>query len=330
MGIIFALGVCLTMLLPGASAQALAAGDDLTALEKSVPENVEDLLAIQKQVHKVLAHVTACTVGVQMGRAAGSGVIVSEDGFVLTAGHVASEPDREVTLILSDGKKIKGKTLGINRRMDSGLIKITTPGKWPYAPMGDSSKLHKGQWCLALGHPGGYKRGRPPVVRLGRILDQNDRFIQSDCALVGGDSGGPLFDLEGKVIGIHSRISESITANIHVPVDTFRETWDRLVKGDEWGSLFGRRPRRDAAYLGVIIAPDVKGCVIEEVIPESPADKAGLKEKDEVIRFDGTTINSLDELKEQVQKHKPGEVIRVEVRRDGKILEMRVKLTKRS
>src|SRR5207248_6192434 len=131
----------------------------------------------------------------------------------------------------------------------SGLIKITENGKkWPFAEMSDSAKLKKGQWCLSLGHPGGFRRGRAPVVRLGRVLKFDTTLIQTDCTLVGGDSGGPLFDMEGKVIGIHSRIGGAITANVHVPADTYTETWDRLVKGEALGG--GAFARATDARLG--------------------------------------------------------------------------------
>src|SRR3954466_942030 len=116
--------------------------------------------------------------------------------------------------------------------------------------MGISGALHKAQWCIALGHPGGFKLGRTAPLRLGRILDLRGTFITTDCTLVGGDSGGPLFDLDGKVIGIHSRIGASTLANIHVPVDTYTETWDRLAAAEAWGDRFAFGPR--GPLLGVV------------------------------------------------------------------------------
>jgi serine protease Do len=206
-------------------------------LDKPVPRNIQDLRAIQEQVKKVLAKVMPCTVAVRIGTNGGSGVIVSKDGYVLTAGHISNhKPGRPVTLILADGRHVKGKTLGSNKGMDSGMIQITDEGEWPVAKMGDASKLKKGQWCITLGHPDGYKPGRPPVVRLGRVLDYNAQEICTECALVGGDSGGPLFDLNGRVLGIHSSIRESIASNLHVPVNTYRTTWDRLVESEIWTS----------------------------------------------------------------------------------------------
>src|SRR5947209_6835185 len=126
-------------LVPALSARAAA--EERTALserslaavlDKPAPENVEDLKAIEVQVQAVLQKVLPCTVGVRVGGSWGSGVIVREEGYVLTAGHVSSQPDREVTLILMDGRQVKGKTLGANHRIDSGLIKITEEGTWPF------------------------------------------------------------------------------------------------------------------------------------------------------------------------------------------------------
>jgi len=177
---------------------------------KPVPVGIEDLRIIENRVKAIVKQLQRATVGVRNGRAAGSGVIVSKDGFVLTAAHVCAEPGRNVTLFLSDGRRVKGKTLGtFHGGIDAGLIKITEKGNWPVAEMGNSKKLKVGDWCIATGHPGGFDKDRAPVVRLGRIVLKRRGIIQTDCTIVGGDSGGPLFDIDGKVIGINSRIGAS-------------------------------------------------------------------------------------------------------------------------
>src|SRR5262249_4820106 len=136
---------------------------------------------------------------------------------------------------LENGKEVEGKTLGWHKSADAGLIKITTKGKYPAVDMGDSAKVKDGDWILTVGHPGGYKRGRTPVVRLGRVLGADETFFQTDTPLVGGDSGGPLFDMHGKVIGIHSWISQEIEQNMHVRVNVYRDDWDDLVASKSWG-----------------------------------------------------------------------------------------------
>jgi serine protease Do len=288
------------------------------ALDKLVPENVQDLRAIQQRVKKVMEKVMPAVVGIRIGHAAGSGVIVNKDGYVLTAGHISGEPDRDALLFLPDGRKLKGKTLGANVAIDSGMIRITEEGEWPFVEMGDASKLKQGAWCLALGHPEGFRLGRTPVLRLGRVLQRSDRTLRTDCALVGGDSGGPLFDLDGKVIGIHSRIGEYMTMNIHVPIDTYRATWDKLAKGEVWGG------RKRGPYIGVRLDEDDAECRIAEVDKDSPAEKAGLKADDVVIRFGKEPVEDLEDLLTLIKERKPGDEVPIRVRRGKKTLELKI------
>jgi serine protease Do len=308
-------------------------GPDLPpAVFKAVPEGIEDLKAIQKQVRAVAQKVSAATVGLRMGAAAGSGVIVSEDGYILTAGHVSGEPDRDCEIFLADGRRLKGRTLGSNKGIDSGMVKITEKGKWPFVEMGDSAKAKVGQWCLAIGHPGGYRPGRAPVVRLGRVSTASAFLIRTDNTLVGGDSGGPLFDLEGKVIGIHSRIGLSIADNVHVPVETFRETFDRLAKGETWGGFLGfgsgGRAARPA-WLGVQVDREAARCKLAEVTEGSPAEKAGFKTDDVITKFDGKKVDQFEDLSKLVGGKKPGDSVEVEVERGEKTMKLKVVLAKR-
>jgi serine protease Do len=298
-----------------------------SVLEKEVPETVADLRAIQKQVKTVLDRVQPCVVNVRVGGGQGSGVVISADGYVLTAGHVAGRPDRTAVIVFPDGRKAKGKTLGINTGIDSGLIRITDAGPWPFVPMGRSGDVKRGAWCIAVGHPGGFQEGRSPVVRVGRVLDASDSLLRTTCALVGGDSGGPLFALDGKVIGIHSRIGNSLAFNIHVPVDTYRETWDRLAKGELWGGRLGSRG--EGAYLGVQGDPEAKECRLMRIVPGSPAEKAGLREDDVVTRFGKRAISDYEELVAQIARRRPGDEVTLEVRRGDELLTMRVVLGKR-
>ena len=209
--------------------------------EHGSPATVEELRAIEKHVQKVLDKVMPAVVGLRVGPGQGSGVIVKEDGFILTAGHVSGTPNQNAQVVMPNGKVHKGKSLGKNGGIDSGMMKILDEGKYPHLEMGKSSDLKVGQWVVAIGHPGGFRPNRTPVVRVGRILVVNQFLIRTDCTLVGGDSGGPLFDMQGRVIGIHSRIGGlAITENIHVPIDTFVQTWDKLAKGEAWGGQLGQ------------------------------------------------------------------------------------------
>jgi serine protease Do len=308
------------------------------AFLKKAPEGVADLRAIQERVKAVLKKAIPAVVAIiirdpfERGTAAGSGVIITEDGFVLTAGHISQTPNQECVLILGDGKRVKGKTLGWHKSADAGLIKIVTKGKYPHLEMGDSRKLNPGNWCLTVGHPGGYKPGRPPVVRLGRVLFANRALIQTDTPLVGGDSGGPLFDMHGKVIGIHSWITDQISGNMHVPVNIYRDEWDRLAKGESWGTPLGegQRRTRSQAYLGVTFDPESDDLKIVEVYKGKAAEKAGLKAGDVLVRIDDHKLSQRDDLTRYLRSKKPGEEITVEARRDGKPVKFRVTLTRRS
>jgi len=298
------------------------------ALAKLAPETIDDLKAIQEQTKAVLKKVMSCTVGLRVRGASGSGVIVSEDGMVLTAGHVVGEANLDVGVILPDGRIVKGKTLGANRTIDSGMLKITDTGKYPFVELGGSKDLKLGEWVLAIGHPGGYKVGRSPVVRVGRIGRTNDQFIQTDCTLVGGDSGGPLFDMQARLIGIHSRISGPITTNIHVPVDTYRDTWDRLAKAEVWGRGFGGRNVIEG-YLGLYCESDTNGCKIVTLTPGQAAEKAGLRVGDVVLRFDEKEFKDFTELGDLIAGKKPDQEVAIEVRRGKEELTLRVKIGRR-
>jgi serine protease Do len=251
---------------------------------------------------------------VRIGRAQGSGVIVSPDGFVLTAGHVSGVAGRPVTVIFPDGKTAKGITLGANQGIDSGLIRITDKGRWPYLNIGSMKDVKTGDWCLAVGHPGGFKAGRPPVVRLGRVIVRNPNFIQTDATLVGGDSGGPLFDMHGRVMGINSRIGMRSSQNIHVPISTFDEEWGRLATSEVWGSRIGRTR---GARLGVNGKDHPSGCLITGTPDGLPASRAGLRAGDIVTKFDGQPVKSMQDLVRVVKGKRPGDKVVVEVLRDG-------------
>jgi serine protease Do len=299
---------------------------------KDYPENIADLKALQTQVEAVVTRVSPAVVGLRVGGGQGSGVIISDDGYVLTAGHVASAPGHDVTVVIGNGRTFKGKSLGVNYDADSGLVKILDPapngGKWPFVEIGKSSQLKKGQWCIVLGHPGGFRQGRTPPLRLGRILDPSSKFIRTDCTLVGGDSGGPLFDLEGRVIGINSRIGNSLNDNMHVPVDTFYDTWDRLASSQSWGEGF-LNMRPGAPYLGLDAAKGAPDCRIGEIFPDMPAAKAGLHVGDLITSFDGQKVANFGELMLKLGQHKPGDGVRIVVKRDNQTLTLSITIGQR-
>jgi serine protease Do len=226
------------------------------------PKNLAELKAMEEKFKSVVEKVRPTVVGVQVGNSRGSGVIISEDGYVLTAGHVVTKPYQPVVFTFADGKTAKGTTLGMFKTTDSGVMRITDPGKYPFSEKGRSADLQLGEWCLAMGHPLGYQPGRPPVVRVGRILQIQDSVLQTDCPMINGDSGGPVFNLDGKVIGINSRIGGPTDQNLHVPIDVFTKNWDRLAKGDEWETVAPRRESPEVKTVFKEIVAATNPCVV--------------------------------------------------------------------
>ena len=189
-----------------------------------------DLRTIEQNVEKLTAKISSAVVEVEVGSGSGSGVVISPEGLVLTAGHVCGRPNRTVRFTFPDGKKAQGKTLGVGEDSDTGLMRITDRGPWPWTPLGELEQGRAGDWVLALGHPGGFDAKRSLVVRLGRIIRLRSDAVQTDCTISPGDSGGPLFDMHGRVIGIHSYISGSMADNFHVPIAKFYEEWEEMAK----------------------------------------------------------------------------------------------------
>jgi len=322
--------------LPGVASAAEAEADAPAAqvAPDVVPESVEDLIAIEERVAKVVEQSTAATVCVRAGGGSGSGVIISEDGYVLTAGHVAVEPGRTVTFVFPDGKTARGKSLGINVFMDAGLMKITDKreGGWPHAEMGEMTDIKPGAWVVAMGHPGGFDKERPVVARLGRVYRVRDNIIQSDCTIIGGDSGGPLFDLDGKVVGIHSRISNGLRENFHVPISIYETGWERMAAGEVWNRPVARGGVRPGGpYIGVQGANQLefgKGAALDRVYRDSPAERAGLRAGDVIVSFDRSPVGSFGDLASLVGNMEPGEKAPVIVERRGERIELEIVIGK--
>lgn len=186
------------------------------------------LQQIEQHLQDKLPSMEKALVGLDFGEAGfGSGVIVNKDGLILSAAHVAGGVRRNFTAILPGGKRVKAITKGIDAARDAAMAQIMEPGEYTYAELAKTPP-HQGDWVFSLGHSGGYDKNRGAVVRLGKVLSCDDEKIQTDCKLIGGDSGGPLFNKEGQLIGIHSRVGQALEDNVHVPITIFSKEWAPL------------------------------------------------------------------------------------------------------
>ena len=293
--------------------------------------SIEELKERERKVKKVVSELMPTVVAV-VGNdqpATGSGVIINEDGLIMTAAHVTEAAGKELTIIFPDGRSVQGESLGANRTRDAGLARITEEGKWPFAKIGDSKKAKLGDWLIAMGHPGGYDLNRSPPIRLGRLISSGSMgMLRTDCTLVGGDSGGPLFNLEGEVIGIHSSIGGSLAENRHVPSSVFKAGWDRMLAGEIWGSLgmmaAGVNP--DRPMLGVRMNDSNGQVTVDKVFPNSPAKRAGIEDGDVILKIDGIAAEQMSDVVDQVSSSSAGDVLEVQIMRDDKEQSFKVKL----
>lgn len=293
--------------------------------------SIEELKERERKVKKVVSELMPTVVAV-VGNdqpATGSGVIINEDGLIMTAGHVTEAAGKELTIIFPDGRSVKGESLGANRTRDAGLARITEEGKWPFAKIGDSKNAKLGEWLIAMGHPGGYDLNRSPPIRLGRLISSGSMgMLRTDCTLVGGDSGGPLFNLEGEVIGIHSSIGGSLAENRHVPSSVFKAGWDRMLAGEIWGSLgmmaAGVNP--DRPMLGVRMNDSNGQVTVDKVFPNSPAKRAGIEDGDVILKIDGIAAEQMSDVVDQVSSSSAGDVLEVQIMRNNKEQSYKVKL----
>lgn len=306
------------------SAPQVTAIDDSRNIS-TTPRSVEEMLELEQAIREAVLKAVPATVALQVGGGQGSGVLVSPDGLILTAAHVSGNPGRRCQVVLADGRTLDGVTLGANRELDASMVRIIDPtaGELPFVELGSSADLEPGTWTVATGHPGGYEAGRPPVVRVGRINANREDLLQTDNTLVGGDSGGPLFDLNGRLIGIHSRIGDSLANNIHVPVDRYVDNWARLSASEDFGGMelpqwMRRVEADDGIRLDLGSVPDPSdhrrsagddggvnngqgddgrpGATILSLVRNSPAAEAGLKPGDRIVKVGSFEINSEAEM----------------------------------
>lgn len=273
-------------------------------------------------------------------RAAGSGVIVRSDGYILTNDHVVGGADR-VDVKLADGREFKGTVLR-DPRTDLALVKIDARDL-PAAQLADSDKVRVGEWALAIGNPFGFNNTLTvgvvsAVQREFSVPDPDNPLggtyypdaIQTDAAINMGNSGGPLVNLEGKVIGINSAIYSRTGGNVGIgfaiPSDTARFVMEQLItKGKVVRGYLGLIPEDLTPVLADKLGVK-QGALVESVDKGSPADNAGIQVKDVITKIDNKPVTSAISLRRIVQAIAPGTTVKVVVVRDKKEKTLSVKL----
>jgi serine protease Do len=259
-------------------------------------------------------------------RGAGSGFIVSADGYILTNTHVVENAE-DVTVRLTDRREFQAKVIGADERTDVAVIKINA-NNLPTVKLGDPTKIHPGQWVLAIGSPFGFENSATAgiISALARSLPSDNYvpFIQTDVAVNPGNSGGPLFNMYGEVIGINSQIFSRtggyMGVSFAIPIDVARNVEEQLVKtGHVVRGRIGVTIQDVNAQLAQSFGLDrPRGALVSMVETDGPAAKAGLTAGDVILGVNGRPIERYGELSGTIAAMKPGADASLQVWRDGK------------
>jgi serine protease Do len=268
-------------------------------------------------------------------RGAGSGFIIDADGSILTNNHVIDRAER-ITVKLSDGRTLRARVIGADPDTDIALIKVDGQTGLPVAPIGDSSTLRMGEWVCAIGNPLGYEHSVTVgvVSFLGRkLFDMSlDNYIQTDAAINFGNSGGPLINSRGEVIGINAAISSRASSiGFAVPINGASAVLPQLRA----------RGRVSRGYIGVglrdvdqdlersLQLPVNHGALVQDITRGSPADRAGVRPYDVIVSLDDRPIANDDQLIREIAALSPGSPARLQLVRDGHQQTVTVKLAER-
>src|SRR3954453_17829481 len=265
----------------------------------------------------------------------GSGFIIDRQGYILTNYHVIEEADR-ITVTLADGRALRAELVGSDPAIDVALIKVAGGAELPEAPLGNSDDLRVGEWVCAIGNPLGYVHSVTVgvVSFIGRkLFDASlDDYIQTDAAINFGNSGGPLINARGEVIGINSAISSrtsnigfAIPINQAVAVLPQLKTSGHVSRGFIDVGLTDVTPALQRA-LGLAVS---RGAIVQEVTVNSPAERAGLRPYDVIVDVEGQPIASNEELIRDIAARQPGSTAKLDIVRDGRRQSLPVKLAER-
>jgi len=267
-------------------------------------------------------------------RGQGSGFVIDKSGTVLTNAHVVDKADR-VTVTLNDGSIFPGEVLGTDEVTDLAVVKINTKGvNLPAAALGDSDAVKVGDWAIAVGNPLGFDN----TVTLGIIStlkrssaavgipDKRLDFIQTDAAINPGNSGGPLLNGLGEVIGINTAIrADAMGIGFAIPINKAKAIYAQLAKGEKVSHPFlgiqmiALTPEiakeNNADPNAVLIVPEVKGVLVMRVMPNTPAEKAGIRKGDAIVQVDGEAVTTAEQLQNLVENSQIGQSLKLKLRR---------------
>ncbi len=269
----------------------------------------------------------------------GSGVIIDPQGYILTNYHVIAGAE-EIKVTLSNGKEKKydGKVVGKDPRTDLAVIKIKAKGKFPAAKLGDSDKIRIGDWAIAIGSPFGLKQtltvGVISAKRQSLFVEGKEyrEMIQTDASINRGNSGGPLVNIRGEVIGINTAIyaPTGVFAGVGfaIPINNAKEILDELIeKGKVVRGWLGIEIREvDEVIAKQFNLPSTKGVLVNRVMEDSAAGKGGMKRGDVIIKIGDRKVEDVRDLQEVVAKTKPGKKVKVVVIREKKEVPLTIKL----
>lgn len=267
----------------------------------------------------------------------GSGFIISDDGYIITNEHVISGADKITITMQDNDKEYPAKLIGADYDLDLAIIKIEAGKKLPHLVLGDSDQIEVGNWVVAIGNPFGFDhtvtvgvisaKGRPVPVE-GRYYKN---LLQTDAAINPGNSGGPLLNLEGEVVGINTAVAQAQGIGFAISTNTVKEVQqDLLQKGKVTRPWLGIQMEdltpELAQYFGL---KSQAGVVVVGVVPGSPAEKAGLRQRDVILKIDNKQINNAQQLSERVQQARVGDKMLLTVYRQQKTVEITVQVGER-